>query len=165
MLGFAAGLRSIAPMHPFRSCNMPAAQICKPFCGHRVGIFGVFRLKSASGAGVFGVHQTNVSENYYMLEGAGMLVTGGKLKQPLLVSPQQSTQGNWTDLGSTGIEGGTSRRIAKGDVVIIPGGVPHGWASTEGQETLVEVVERLEHKRNMDFLRRFDRREMSTFSA
>src|SRR6266850_1583688 len=30
------------------------------------------------------------------------------------------------------IEGGVSRRIAKGDVVIIPAGVPHWWSNLEG---------------------------------
>lgn len=103
--------------------------------GYRVGIFGVFRPKSAPPNAT--VHQTNVSEIYYMLEGAGMLVTGGKLKQP--ETPRQSTLGNWTDVASSGIEGGTSRRIAKGDVVIIPGGVAHGWASTEGDITYLIV--------------------------
>jgi mannose-6-phosphate isomerase-like protein (cupin superfamily) len=103
--------------------------------GYRVGIFGVFRPKSAPPNAT--VHQTSVSEIYYVLEGAGMLVTGGTLKKP--ATPRQSTLGNWTDVASDGIDGGTSRRIAKGDVVIIPGGVPHGWASTEGDVTYLIV--------------------------
>lgn len=103
--------------------------------GYRVGIFGVFRPKSAPPNAT--VHQTNVTETYYMLEGAGTLVTGGTLRKP--ATPRQSTLGDWTDMGSDGIEGGTSRRVAKGDVVIIPGGVPHGWASTEGDITYLIV--------------------------
>lgn len=103
--------------------------------GYRVGVFGVFRPKSAPPNAT--VHQTNVSEIYYMLEGAGTLVTGGKLKEP--ATPRQSNLGNWTDVASTGIVGGASRRIAKGDVVIIPGGVPHGWASTESDITYLIV--------------------------
>ncbi len=50
-----------------------------------------------------------------------------------------SNLGNWTDTGSDGIEGGVSRRLAKGDVVIIPGGVPHGWASLEADITYLIV--------------------------
>jgi mannose-6-phosphate isomerase-like protein (cupin superfamily) len=103
--------------------------------GYRVGIFGVFRPKGTPPNAT--MHQTNVAEVYYMLEGAGVLVTGGTLKKP--ATPRQSTLGNWTDVGSDGIEGGVSRRIAKGDVVIIPGGVPHGWASTEGDVTYLIV--------------------------
>jgi mannose-6-phosphate isomerase-like protein (cupin superfamily) len=103
--------------------------------GHRVGLFGVFRPKDAPITAT--VHQTAASETYIMLEGAGVLVTGGKLKQP--AKPRQSTLGDWTDLGSDGIEGGESRRLSKGDVVIIPGGVPHGWASVEGDVTYLIV--------------------------
>jgi quercetin dioxygenase-like cupin family protein len=103
--------------------------------GYRVGLFGVFRPKSAPISA--SVHQTNATETYYMLDGAGVLVTGGTLKQP--AKPRQSTLGDWTDLGSDGIEGGVSRRLSKGDVVIIPGGVPHGWASVEGDVTYLIV--------------------------
>ncbi len=103
--------------------------------GYRVGVFGVFRPKDAPVTAT--VHQTNVTETYYMLEGAGVLVTGGTLRKP--VKPRQSTLGDWMDLGSDGIEGGASRRLTKGDVVIIPGGVPHGWASAEGDITYLIV--------------------------
>jgi mannose-6-phosphate isomerase-like protein (cupin superfamily) len=103
--------------------------------GYRVGVFGVFRPKYAPFTAT--VHQTNVTETYYMLDGAGVLVTGGTLRQP--AKPRQSTLGDWTDLGSDGIEGGVSRRLSKGDVVIIPGGVPHGWASVEGDITYLIV--------------------------
>jgi hypothetical protein len=103
--------------------------------GYRVGLFGVFRPKQAPITAT--VHQTAASETYIMLDGAGVLVTGGKLKQP--TKPRPSTLGDWTDLGSDGIEGGVSRRLSKGDVVIIPGGVPHGWSSVEGDVTYLIV--------------------------
>jgi quercetin dioxygenase-like cupin family protein len=103
--------------------------------GYRVGVFGVFRPKGTPPSAT--AHQTNVTETYYMLEGAGVLVTGGTLRKP--VKPRQSTLGDWMDLGSDGIEGGVSRRLTKGDVVIIPGGVPHGWASAEGDITYLIV--------------------------
>jgi mannose-6-phosphate isomerase-like protein (cupin superfamily) len=102
---------------------------------YHVGLFGVFRPKDAPISA--SVHQTNVTETYYVLDGAGVLVTGGKLKEP--VKPRESTLGNWMDLGSSGIEGGVSRRVTKGDVVIIPGGVPHGWASVESDVTYLIV--------------------------
>lgn len=99
--------------------------------GYRVGVFGAFRPKDAPFTAA--LHQSDVTETYYMLEGAGVLVTGGMLKKP--TAPRQSILGNWTDIGSSGIDGGTSRRLSKGDVVIIPGGVPHGWVSAEGDMT------------------------------
>lgn len=103
--------------------------------GYRVGVFGVFRPKGTPPNAT--VHQTNVAEVYYVLDGAGTLVTGGTLKKP--ATPRPSTLGNWTDVASDGIEGGASRRVTKGDVIIIPGGVPHGWASTEGDVTYLIV--------------------------
>jgi len=103
--------------------------------GYRVGVYGVFRPKDTPPSAT--VHQTNVTETYYMLEGAGVLATGGTLRKPL--TPRQSNLGNWTDTGSDGIEGGVSRRLTKGDVVIIPGGVPHGWASLEADITYLIV--------------------------
>lgn len=99
--------------------------------GYRVGVFGAFRPKDAPITAA--LHQSDVTETYYMLEGAGVLVTGGTLKKP--TTPRQSALGNWTDIRSSGIDGGTSRRLSKGDVVIIPGGVPHGWATAEGDMT------------------------------
>jgi mannose-6-phosphate isomerase-like protein (cupin superfamily) len=103
--------------------------------GYRVGVFGVFRPKGTPASAT--VHQTDVSETYYMLDGAGTLVTGGTLKKP--ATPRPSNLGEWTDQGSDGIEGGVSRRVVKGDVVIIPGGVPHGWASLESDITYLIV--------------------------
>jgi mannose-6-phosphate isomerase-like protein (cupin superfamily) len=103
--------------------------------GYHIGLFGVFRPKEAPITA--SVHQTTATETYYMLDGAGVLVTGGTLKQP--TTPRPSAMGNWTDLGSSGIEGGVSRRLSKGDVVIIPGGVPHGWASVESNITYLIV--------------------------
>ena len=103
--------------------------------GNRIGIFGVFRPKGTPPAAT--MHQTKVTEVYYMLEGAGVLVTGGTLRKPQ--TPRPSTLGDWTDVGSGGIDGGVSRRIAKGDVVVIPGGVPHMWASMEGDITYLIV--------------------------
>ena len=103
--------------------------------GYQIGVYGVFRPKEAPPTAT--VHQTNVSETYYMLDGAGVLVTGGTLKKP--ATPRKSGLGDWTDSGSDGIEGGQSRRLAKGDIVIIPGGVPHGWASLESDITYLIV--------------------------
>jgi mannose-6-phosphate isomerase-like protein (cupin superfamily) len=103
--------------------------------GYRLGVYGAFRLKHAPPSA--NIHQTHVAEIYYMLKGAGVLVTGGTLRQPL--NPHPSGIGKWTDTGSAGIDGGISRRVAKGDMVIIPGGTPHMWASQESDLTYLIV--------------------------
>src|SRR6185295_20161484 len=48
--------------------------------GSRIGIYGVFRPKALAGDAI--AHETKTVEVYYMLEGAGTLVTGGTIKNP-----------------------------------------------------------------------------------
>lgn len=103
--------------------------------GYRMSVFGVFRPKDVPVTSA--LHQTKATEVYYMLEGAGMLVTGGTQTQPATTRP--SNMGGWTDSISPGIDGGIVRRVAKGDVVIIPGGVPHSWRSVEGDLTYLII--------------------------
>jgi hypothetical protein len=42
-------------------------------------------------------------------------------------------------IGRDRMEGGVSRGLSKGGVVIIPVGVPNGWASVEGDATYLIV--------------------------
>jgi mannose-6-phosphate isomerase-like protein (cupin superfamily) len=94
--------------------------------GSRIGIYGVFRPKSLPGDAV--LHETRTSEVYVMLEGAATLVTGGSLAGR---KATPTGAGSTTVRGSS-IEGGVTRRITKGDVVVIPGGTPHWWSILEG---------------------------------
>jgi mannose-6-phosphate isomerase-like protein (cupin superfamily) len=93
--------------------------------GYRVGVFGVFRPKNDPGDAI--AHETKTSEVYYILQGAGVLVTGGTIVNPKPVPANRSA-------GPRGekIEGGVSRRVSVGDLIIIPGRTPHWWSSLEG---------------------------------
>ncbi len=71
------------------------------------------------------------SEVHYIIDGAATVVTGGTLVR----SPDASTKGP----GSVTIEGGQSRRVAKGDVIFIPAGTPHWYKDVEGSVTYLEV--------------------------
>jgi len=90
--------------------------------GYHVGVFGVFRPKTIKQEA--NVHQTKVTEIYYILDGNATLVTGGTLPDPKPNRPGSTT------FQSTHIEGGVSRHVGKGDVIIIPGRTPH-WFSTQ----------------------------------
>ncbi len=79
------------------------------------------------------IAHSQVTEIYYVIDGAGTFVTGGTItgasQAPadgatvkVLVGP--STTGN-------GIEGGQSRRIGPGDVIIVPPGVAHWFSAIE----------------------------------
>ena len=92
--------------------------------GYHVGVFGVFRPKTIKQEA--NLHQTKVTEIYYILDGNATLVTGGALPDP------KPLRAGSTTLQSTRIEGGTSRHVSRGDVIIIPGRTPHWFSSQDG---------------------------------
>jgi len=91
--------------------------------GNRVGVYGVFRPKTAKQDAV--LHEVVNSEVYYMLEGAGTLVTGGTMADERRQPPPS------TLVRASRIDNGVSRRVVPGDMIIIPGRTPHWWSSLE----------------------------------
>lgn len=89
---------------------------------YRVGVYGVFRPQEVPGGA--NLHPVNTTEIYYMLEGIATLVTGDTL-----IDETPAPTG--TSLRGSGIEGGVSRMVTKGDVIIIPGHTPHWFSSLE----------------------------------
>jgi mannose-6-phosphate isomerase-like protein (cupin superfamily) len=92
--------------------------------GYHVGVFGVLRPHTVQQPAV--LHQTKVTEIYYILAGSGTLVTGGTLPDPHPLAGSSNT------LASPRIDGGVSRTVTTGDVVIIPGNTPHWFSSQDG---------------------------------
>jgi mannose-6-phosphate isomerase-like protein (cupin superfamily) len=92
--------------------------------GYRVGVFAVFRPKDSPQDAIY--HDTNMTEILYILEGSATLITGGTI--PDARSPARPG-GNYT---GTRIEGGTSRHVGPGDVIMTPGRTPHWWQNIEG---------------------------------
>jgi mannose-6-phosphate isomerase-like protein (cupin superfamily) len=68
------------------------------------------------------VHE-NDAELFYMIEGSGTMVTGGKLV---------GETRNGTNLAGTAIEGGTETKLSKGDFFLVPEGVPHWFSHVDG---------------------------------
>jgi mannose-6-phosphate isomerase-like protein (cupin superfamily) len=66
------------------------------------------------------------SEVWYVIVGSGVQVTGGTLVNP--------RPGHAGELRSSEISGGEERRIAPGDMIIVPAGVPHWVRSIDGKE-------------------------------
>lgn len=60
----------------------------------------------------------------HVLEGTATLVTGGTMTGAETVSPGE--------LRGAGIEGGDERQISKGDVLVVPRGVPHWFKAVPG---------------------------------
>jgi mannose-6-phosphate isomerase-like protein (cupin superfamily) len=74
------------------------------------------------------IHNT-ATETYYIVKGSGTLVTGGALTD---AKPIDLTRLN-AGMGIQGRrQGGESRRVAPGDIIIIPAGTPHGFSELDG---------------------------------
>ena len=74
-------------------------------------------------AGKVEVHARD-TDIIYVLEGSATLVTGGTLVDGKTVEPDE--------IRGTAIRGGDSREIKKGDVIIVPNGVPHWFQRVPG---------------------------------
>lgn len=92
--------------------------------GYHVGVYGVLRPKSVKQEA--NRHETKVTEIYYILDGNATLVTGGTLPNAKPMTPTSTT------FQSSRIDGGVSRKVSKGDVIIIPGRTPHWFSSQDG---------------------------------
>ena len=82
------------------------------------------------GPGVAEVHDVE-TDVVYVLEGSAVVVTGGTVVDPKVTEPGQ--------VRGASIQGGESRRIGKGDVVVIPAGVPHWFKEVAGPLTYFVV--------------------------
>jgi len=60
----------------------------------------------------------------YVLEGSTTFVTGGTVVDGKTTAPDE--------IRGTRIDGGESRRLGKGDVIIVPNGTPHWFKEVEG---------------------------------
>jgi len=76
------------------------------------------------------VHERE-AEIFYIIDGTGTLVTGGKLVN--------ETRTNPTNLSGTGVEGGSSRTVSKGDFILVPEGTPHWFSKIGGDGALVDM--------------------------
>ncbi len=71
----------------------------------------------------------NVTEVYYILSGGGTLVTGGSLENTREFPPDSGVVRELVGPSGSGtFQGGLSREVSEGDIVVIPGGVPHGFS-------------------------------------
>jgi mannose-6-phosphate isomerase-like protein (cupin superfamily) len=87
---------------------------------HRVN---VVRRTKAAGA----VAHEGATELHHIIEGSGTLVTGGTIVRPA----------GGRD-GAT-IQDGVSRHVTKGDVILVPSGMPHWYKDLDATITYLEV--------------------------
>jgi mannose-6-phosphate isomerase-like protein (cupin superfamily) len=76
------------------------------------------------------VHERE-AEMFYVVDGAGTLVTGGMLRD--------EKRTNTENLTGSAIDGGTPRHIAKGDWVMVPEKTPHWFSQIDGTIVLMSI--------------------------
>jgi mannose-6-phosphate isomerase-like protein (cupin superfamily) len=87
-------------------------------------------LEYRASVGNAAVHETE-AELFYVVDGSATLVTGGKLKE--------EKRTNAENLTGTGVEGGESRHVAKGDFVMVPDHTPHWFSKIDGVVVLMSL--------------------------
>ena len=88
-------------------------------------------VSSGAASGARGIQHLHQTETYIIVSGAGTLVTGGSILNGRLSAPESNVTTTLNGPSCSGnIVGDVQKRdVVVGDIVIIPAGVPHGWAN------------------------------------
>jgi len=73
--------------------------------------------------GTVEIHERD-TDVFYIVDGSATFVTGGTAVDPKPIGPHE--------LHATSIVGGTEHHLSKGDVIIIPHGIPHQFTAVDG---------------------------------
>jgi mannose-6-phosphate isomerase-like protein (cupin superfamily) len=76
------------------------------------------------------VHERE-AEMFYVVEGSGTLVTGGTLRD--------EKRTNAENLSGSAIDGGTARKVARGDWVMVPEKTAHWFTQIDGTLVLMSI--------------------------
>ena len=87
-------------------------------------------LEYRAAVGPAAVHEKE-AEMFYVIDGNGVLTTGGKLVK--------ETRTNAENLSGTGIEGGNAQKVSKGDFVIVPENTPHWFGTINSTLVLMSI--------------------------
>jgi mannose-6-phosphate isomerase-like protein (cupin superfamily) len=87
-------------------------------------------LEYRASVGPAAIHEKE-AEMFYVIDGTATMVTGGKLANEKRTNPE--------NLSGTGIEGGESRDVAKGDFIIVAEGVPHWFSKIDSTLVLMTL--------------------------
>jgi mannose-6-phosphate isomerase-like protein (cupin superfamily) len=90
------------------------------------------RRRSDSNEPQFAIIHPLSIEIYQIVKGAATLVTGGTLALPLTDSAPDLVRSN-------SITNGQVRKVAEGDVVVMPPGTPHWFSAIDGTITYLEA--------------------------
>jgi mannose-6-phosphate isomerase-like protein (cupin superfamily) len=140
-IGAVAQQPAAQAMKTFASSSDVAALIAKakserkgdaPLVAQRILTLAPYsaNLEYRAAVGPAAVHEKE-AEMFYVIDGSATLMTGGKLVK--------ETRTNAENLSGTGIEGGTTQSVAKGDFVIVPENTPHWFSAINGTLILMSL--------------------------
>jgi len=112
---------------------IPAAQVVASFAAG--GSFletPEYRLGMArrEGPGDAEVHDLD-TDIFHVFEGTATLISGGEMVEPRTVGPNEHR--------ASSTRGGEARTVTKGDIIVIPRGVPH-WFNEVGAAPFIYLV-------------------------
>jgi mannose-6-phosphate isomerase-like protein (cupin superfamily) len=79
-----------------------------------------------------GLYHDSQTEGYYIISGAGTMVTGGRIVNGRKSAPDAAVTTTLNGPSCSGSIMGpdvVTREVKVGDIIIIPAGVPHGWTT------------------------------------
>jgi mannose-6-phosphate isomerase-like protein (cupin superfamily) len=126
IIALAAATSLSAQTTPASVTTIPGPEVAAAFVkGRPLVETGEYKIHASrrDAPGQAEVHALD-TDILYILEGAATLVTGGEAVEVKDTAPNERR--------GASIAGGATRRLAKGDVVIIPNGVPHQFTEVQG---------------------------------
>jgi quercetin dioxygenase-like cupin family protein len=127
-IALGIGLAMATPSLAADVAYFPAAQVTAAFATGAVLFDGtgtnyMVHASRREAAGQAEVHAKD-TDVIYVLDGSALFVTGGTVKEGKSTAPDE--------IRGTAISGGDTRRLAKGDVIIVPKGTPHWFKEVDG---------------------------------
>jgi len=115
---------------------------------YNVGVGVVHRAKTAGRDIGGGIEHSQITEVYHVISGNATFVTGGTITDAKETAPDTPVVKvlNGPSTGGGPVQGGVSRKLGPGDVVIIPPNTPH-WFTEITTDQIVYLVVRVDpHK-------------------
>jgi len=93
------------------------------------------------------IHE-KITEVYQIISGEGTFVTGGKLVNPKESAPDSEIVKILAgpSISGSSIEGGVSRKVGPGDIIVVPPNTPHGFSEIPTDQVVYTVVRVDSHK-------------------
>jgi mannose-6-phosphate isomerase-like protein (cupin superfamily) len=109
---------------------------------YNVGVSVVRRTRQTAASPADALVHEHITEVYQIVEGRGVLVTGGSLVDPRAFPPDSPVVRTLIGPSSRGtaIVNGSAREVGPGDIVVVPPHTPHGFVALHTDEIRYVLV-------------------------